>query len=127
MSPEERHKRAQYLQGLGVPQNYHDAIIDAPTTSMMRYGAPTLAFVLLALIIIVIVGAFFWLENYVAARAADEAAQIGATLIYVNVGRAAPDITKVQICDSSNGRCAAVGNWLGTNMLFAAPPSPLIR
>jgi hypothetical protein len=86
MSPEERYKRVQYLTGLGVPRNYHDAIIDAPTTRMMRYGAPTLAFVLLAVIIIIIVGAFFWLENNVEARAADEAAQIGATLIYVNVG-----------------------------------------
>src|SRR5262245_57548880 len=86
MSPEERSARVQYLQGLGVPRNYHDAIIDAPTTKMMTYGAPALALALVALIIIVIVAAFFWLSNYVEARAAEEAAQIGATLIHVDVG-----------------------------------------
>jgi hypothetical protein len=86
MSPAERSARIKYLEGLGVPRNYHDAIIDAPTTKMMRYGGPALGLTLTALTIVVMVGAFLWLTNYVEARAADVAAQIGATLIYVNVG-----------------------------------------
>jgi hypothetical protein len=86
MSPEERSARIKYLEGLGVPRHYHDAIIDAPTTKMMRYGGPALGLTLVALTIVVMVSAFLWLTNDVEARAADMAAQIGATLIYVNVG-----------------------------------------
>ena len=58
----------------------------APTTKMMRWGGPALGLTLVALMIVVMVGTFLWLTNYVEARAADVATQIGATLVYVNVG-----------------------------------------
>jgi hypothetical protein len=45
----------------------------------------------------------------------------------VNSVRAATDMAKVQICDSSNGRCAGVGAYLDRNMLLASPPGPFIR
>jgi len=86
MSPEERSARSQYLEQEGVPRNYHDAIIDAPTTKLTRFAGPALGLTLVALIICVIIGAFFWLNNYVEARAADVAAQVGATLVHVDVG-----------------------------------------
>jgi hypothetical protein len=41
----------------------------------------------------------------------------------VNSVRAATDITRVQICDGSNGRCAGVGTVVERNALFAMPPN----
>jgi hypothetical protein len=86
MAPEERGARIQFLEGLGVPQAYHDAIIDAPTTRMMRWGGPALALGLVAMIVIVMAATLFWLTNYVEARAAETAAQTGATLTSADVG-----------------------------------------
>ena len=45
----------------------------------------------------------------------------------VNSVRAATDITKVQVCDGSNGQCAVVGNAWGKNFLFTGHTSPLMR
>jgi hypothetical protein len=45
----------------------------------------------------------------------------------VNSVRAATDMAKVQICDSSNGRCAGVGNVMERNVLFAMPPNLINR
>jgi hypothetical protein len=42
MSREERACAYRYLEGLGAPLIYHDAITDAPTTRMMRRGGPAL-------------------------------------------------------------------------------------
>jgi len=43
----------------------------------------------------------------------------------VSAVRAAPEISKVQICDSSNGQCVAVGNTLGRNVLLVGSPGGL--
>src|SRR5262245_26492550 len=86
MAPEERDARIQFLEGLGVPRPYHDAIIDAPTTRMMRWGGPVQALGLVAMIVFVMATTFFWLTNYVEVRAAETAAQIGATLTNADVG-----------------------------------------
>ena len=86
MVPAERDARIQFLEGLGVPRPYHDDIIDAPTTRMMRWGGPVLALGLIAVIVFVMATTFFWLTNYVEIRAADAAAQTGATLTHVDVG-----------------------------------------
>jgi hypothetical protein len=45
----------------------------------------------------------------------------------VNSVRAATEMTKVQICDSSNGRCAAIGNFWERNVLLASTPGPAVK
>jgi hypothetical protein len=86
MAPEERQARRDWLERLGVPGPYHDAIIDAPTTRMLVWGGSALAVALVAAVVAVMASTFLWLTRYVEARAAEVAAQTGATLTYVNVG-----------------------------------------
>jgi len=86
MTPEERQSRIYFLEGLGVPRPYHDEIIDAPTNRIQTWGGTVLALALIALIVAVMATTFGWLTQHVQARAADLAAQNGATLTYVNVG-----------------------------------------
>jgi hypothetical protein len=86
MTPDERRTRVAWLEELGVPASFHDAIIDAPNDWLTAGGAAAPALAMIAVSIGVMVAAFRGLDDYVEARAAAEAAQNGASLVYTNVG-----------------------------------------
>jgi hypothetical protein len=86
MTGEERRLRADWLSELGVPVSFQDAIIDAPNDRLTAGGGAVIGLSMVAIVVGVMIGAFFWLDSHVQARAAAVAAQTGASLKYVNVG-----------------------------------------
>ena len=86
MTPQERQARADWLATLGVPASFRDAIIDAPNNRLTSRGGTALGLVMVAVAIGAMVAIFLWLQGHVQARAADLAAQSGATLTHVDVG-----------------------------------------
>src|SRR5215470_17126251 len=83
---QERQLRAEWLAKLGVPTPFRDAIIDAPTDWLTAWGGAVLGIAMVAVAIGTMVAGFMWLDAHVTARAVAEAAQTGASLVYVNVG-----------------------------------------
>ena len=86
MTPEERHLRVEWLGSLGVPERFHDAIIDAPNSKLSGGWGAVLGLAMLAAAVGVMVPAFMWLDGHVQSRAVAVATQNGATLTHVNVG-----------------------------------------
>jgi len=86
MTADERRARADWLTELGVPEAFHNAIIDAPTNWMTAAGGAAISIATIVAVVGAVTGAFLWLDGHVQARAAALAAETGATLTYVNVG-----------------------------------------
>jgi hypothetical protein len=78
--------RAAWLEKLGVPAAFRNAVINAPNDRTTAAGGIVVAIAMLAVVIGVVVAAFMGLDAFVRARAVALAAQIGASLVHVDVG-----------------------------------------
>ncbi len=67
MTPDERHSRVAWLASLGVPEPFHDAIVDAPNSKLTVEGGAVLGLAMVAAIGL-IVTAFMWLDGHVQSR-----------------------------------------------------------
>jgi hypothetical protein len=86
MTPQERQTRTEWLGKLGVPVQFHDAIISAPHNWLTAAGGAVLTIAMIAVTVGATVAAFIWLDAHVQARAVALATEVGASLVYVNVG-----------------------------------------
>jgi hypothetical protein len=78
--------RTEWLAKLGVPAPFRGAIIDAPNDWMTTAGGVVIGLAMVAIAVGIMVAALMSLDAYVQARAVALATQIGAPLVYVDVG-----------------------------------------